>query len=204
VGAERWLATAQVALLRGEWVDPALGRTTVGNCALTWTDGLAHLKPSTRARYLNIYEVHIRPRWGEVQLVRITHGEIAAWLAKLLRDGVAASTVRQVYRVLALILDLAVRDGRLPRNPAVGVKLPRADQVEKRFLTHAQVAQLAHACPPPSDLVVLVLAYTGLRWGELAALRKRDLNLLAVDCSGGTTSAAASSTGPLHRSGCRP
>src|SRR4051812_32999121 len=94
VEAERWLATVHVALLRGEWVDPALGRTTLGDWASTWSEGLGHLKPSTRARYVNIYEVHVRPRWGEVQLARITHGEIAAWLAERLGDGVAASTVR--------------------------------------------------------------------------------------------------------------
>jgi integrase len=67
-------------------------------------------------------------------------------VAKLVADGYAASAVRQVHRVLSLMLDLAVRDGRLPRNPATGVRLPRAAKGEPVFLTHTQVEQLAEAC----------------------------------------------------------
>src|SRR4051794_31587935 len=119
------------------------------------------------------------PKWGSVPLAKVSHGEIAGWVGALSRNGAAPSTVRQTYRVLALILELAVRDGRLTRNPAIGVKLPAPHRAEKRFLTHRQVATLAKACRPPYDLVVLVLAYTGIRWGELAALRVQDVDLFA-------------------------
>ena len=77
----------------------------------------------------------------------------------------------------------AVRDGRLPRNAAAGVSLPRVHASEKRFLSHAQVRTLADAAGDPFDVVVLVLAFTGLRWGELAALRVRDVDLTAVGCT---------------------
>ena len=62
----------------------------------------------------------------------------------------------------ALMLDLAVRDGRLPRNPATGVRLPRAAKGEPVFLTHTQVEQLAEACID-YELFVRVLAYTKMR-----------------------------------------
>jgi integrase len=84
--------------------------------------------------------------------------------------------VRQAHRVLSLALDLAVRDGRLPRNAAAGVRLPRGAKRTKRFLSHVEVAQLAEACGP-YGLLVQVLAYTGLRWGEVAALRVQDVDL---------------------------
>jgi hypothetical protein len=48
---------------------------------------------------------------------------------------VAPATVRFVHRVFSLILELAVRDGRIPQNPAAGVRLPRIDRAEKRFLS---------------------------------------------------------------------
>ena len=83
-------------------------------------------------------------------------------MAKLVADGNAASTVRQIHRVLSLMLDLAVRDGRLPRNPATGVRLPRAAKGEPVFLTHTQVEQLAEACID-YELFVRVLAYTKMR-----------------------------------------
>ena len=79
--------------------------------------------------------------------------------------------------MFSLMLDLAVRDGRLPRNPATGVRLPRAAKGEPVFLTHAQVEQLALACPG-YELFGRVLAYTGMRWGEATAVRVRRLDLL--------------------------
>ena len=88
--------------------------------------------------------------------------------------------------MLSLILNMAVKDGRLARNVATGVNLPCPSKEAQRFLTHAQVEALAEACARPSDvskhrrhdecenqtyrLVVLFLAYTGVRFGELAAL----------------------------------
>jgi integrase len=68
------------------------------------------------------------------------------------------------------MLDLAVRDGRLPRNPATGVRLPRAAKGEPVFLSHAQVEELALACPG-YELFVRVLAYTGMRWGEATSVQ---------------------------------
>ncbi len=79
--------------------------------------------------------------------------------------------------MLSLVLALAVRDGRLARNPAVGVPLPRAVRGEQVFLTHAQVEELANAAGR-DRLAILFLAYTGVRYGEMAALRLRNLDLL--------------------------
>ena len=78
-------------------------------------------------------------------------------------------------------MQLAVDDGRIPANPAVRLKLPRQSKSHKKFLTHEQVAALADAveAKPAGEgygLLVLVLAYTGLRWGELSGLRVRDLD----------------------------
>jgi integrase len=78
--------------------------------------------------------------------------------------------VVKVHRVLSMVLAYAVRSRRLVSNPAEGVTLPRVTPAEKRYLRAEQVADLADAAGP-GRLVVRLLAYTGLRWGELAALR---------------------------------
>ena len=61
-------------------------------------------------------------------------------------EGLSASRTRQVYHVLTSMLDAAVRDGRLARNPAAGVDLPRLPTTDRRYLTHAQLADLAEYC----------------------------------------------------------
>jgi len=75
------------------------------------------------------------------------------------------------------MLDDAVKDGRIIRNPAAGVELPRIVTRERRYLTHNQVAALADAAGE-YGLLVQVLAYTGLRWGEAAALRVGRVDVL--------------------------
>jgi integrase len=94
--------------------------------------------------------------------------------------------VRYIHRVLFLVLELAVRDGRLSRNPAAGVRLPKVATAEKRFLSREEVFQLADAAaeyPIPEvgrqyRTLVLVLAFCGLRWGEVAGLKVKRLDLL--------------------------
>jgi integrase len=91
-------------------------------------------------------------------------------------QGLSASRTRQSYHLLTSMLDDAVRAGKLARNPAAGVDLPRLPTSEQRCLTHEQVAALATAVGNDS-LIVLLLSYCGLRWGELAALRGRNVDL---------------------------
>jgi integrase len=176
VHAQRWLAAVEVSKSRGQWLDPKLGRVTVGEWSQTFAEGLAHLKASTRERYLLGIRAHIVPTFGSVPLSRVAYTDIARWVQALTDQGLAPATVRYAHRVLALLLDSAVRDGRLPGNPALGVRLPRVLQADKRFLTVEQVNGLALHAEPYGTLIRL-LAYTGLRWGEAAALRVRRVDL---------------------------
>jgi integrase len=121
--------------------------------------------------------VHILTRWGAVKLADVTHEQIAGWIAELRCSGLSASTVRQIHRVFSLVLALAVRDGRLARNPADGVPLPRATRGEQVFLTHDRLDALADAAGR-ERLVIFFLGYTGVRYGEMVALRVRNLDLI--------------------------
>jgi integrase len=73
-------------------------------------------------------------------------------------------------------LDAAVRDRRLHSNPARGIKLPKKAKKRRVYLSHKQVASLAAECRSHGTLVSF-LAYTGVRWGEAAGVRARDVDL---------------------------
>lgn len=118
----------------------------------------------------------VLPRWAPVRLADVAHSDVQAWVSQLGRTA-APATVAKNFRVLSLILALAVKDGRLARNPADGVNLPRVTVAERRFLSHAQALALASEAGQ-YRLVVLTLAYTGMRFGELAALRVGRLDLM--------------------------
>jgi integrase len=90
----------------------------------------------------------------------------------------SATTVLRAYGVLAAILDVAVKDRRISVNPARGVNLPRKTSKEHVYLTHPQVVTLAENAGEAHRALVLLLAYTGLRWGEAIGLRVKDLDIL--------------------------
>ena len=129
-----------------------------------WPDGLyTTLKPSTAERYRSVVRHHVVPKWGRWRLSSISHSDVAAWVSELSQQGLRTGSVRQVHRVLSLILDAAVLDGRIGRNPASTVRLPRIVRADPRFLTADDVERLARAAAPHTGLV-LVMAFTGLRF----------------------------------------
>ena len=113
--------------------------------ATAWLALQVQLKPTTMVRYEVALRCQILPRFELVPLSRITHSDVSSWVQSLTDEGLAPATVRYAHRVLSLGLTAAVRDGRLVRNVAEGVPLPRVVAIPKRFLTHDQVQALADA-----------------------------------------------------------
>ena len=130
--AERRLTEVEASKLTGSYVDPRAGQVSVGVWAERWFDVQVQLKPTTRARYRSILDVHVIPRWAEVDLARVRHADVQKWVAELAQER-SAATVRKVHRVLSQVLGSAVRDGRLVRNVAEGVALPRVQSKERRY-----------------------------------------------------------------------
>lgn len=178
--AVKFLAEMETSKTRGAFVDPNRSKMTVKAWAERWLDGKVNLTQTTRDRYSSIITAHIEPRWAGHRLAEVQHSDVQKWVSELTETH-AAATVTKIHRVFSQILGSAVKDGRLGRNPAAGINLPRIREPEKRFLTHGQVEELADACGqvfPPYALIVRFLAYTGLRWGEMAALRAGRLDWL--------------------------
>lgn len=173
--AETYAASVSNDMRTGSYIDPAAGRITVGEWLDLWLGALGHLKASSRVRTVGVVEKYVRPRWGSTPLSAVTHAEVQRWVSDL-GQTLSARSVHKVRGTLLQLLSWAVRDGRLARNPAEDIRLPRSPLTDHRYLDHASVAMLAKECGD-YGLVVRFLAYTGLRWGELAALRVRRVDL---------------------------
>ena len=177
VDAQRWLDSVTTAVSTGLYVDPSLSRVQVGDWAHKWLETKTNLKPTTRRDYESLLQAHVVPRWGSMTLAEVKHEDITSWLADLSARRLSASRVRAAHVALSQMLKLAVRSGRLARNPAEYVPLPRVHRADKRYLTHDEVDALADAAGEFRP-VILFLAYTGVRFGEMAALRVGRLDLL--------------------------
>jgi hypothetical protein len=181
--AERFAAAVEVSKMRGEYVAPSSARVNVGELGQAWLDRQrGHLKPSGYAPMETAWRMRVQPRWGTVALGDIRPTAVQQWISDLGRGTphtkpVGASVVKRTHDVFSGILADAERDNLIARNPAAGVKLPRTTRKRPVYLTHQQVAALA-AASGEYEGMVLLLTYTGLRWGEAIGLRIRDLDML--------------------------
>jgi len=136
-------------------------------------------KESTRTMYAAITRRHIiGRRIGTTPIGALRPRHVEGWLADLKAEGLSESTCRNGYAILRAILDTAVRDQALGRNPALAVKRPRVAHHEARFLTPDELRTLLDAADGSRYApLFLLLAHTGLRRGEALALRWPDVDL---------------------------
>lgn len=180
--AKDWLAQTEVSKSSGKFISASAGRVTVGELAGPW---LAHKKAiRKRSSYDALdgaWRTHVEPRWGSVRISNVRATDVKAWIAELAASR-SATVVIRCAGVLGGILDGAVDDGRLAKNPARGLELPKKVRTaRRRYLTAEEVEDVARAAAetaPMYRLVVLLLAYTGLRWGEMAALTTESVSPL--------------------------
>jgi integrase len=181
--AERFANTVEVAKLRGEYVNPADARASLDGLGQAWLERQkGHLKPSGYAVMETTWRVRVQPRWGRVALGNIKPTAVQSWMTELGQGtedvkAIGAASVKRAHHVLSRILADAVRDNLIPKNPAVGLTLPRTKRKTPVFLNQQQVTALAVEAGEYGTLVLL-LAYTGLRWGEAVGLRVGDLDLV--------------------------
>jgi integrase len=133
---------------------------------------------STRARDESIWACHIEPAFGVMPLAKIRRSDVAAWVVEL-REDLAPSTVTRCLVVVKKCFSDAVAEGLIAASPALSVKPPRPDHIERRFLTLDELNRIEAAMARRWRIVVPFAACTGLRIGELAALRTADVNLAA-------------------------
>ena len=136
-------------------------------------------KASTKENYAGIARTHLAvgPLRGS-RLDRLRPSDVEALVMAKRAAGLSDSTVRTIYTVLRALLDSAVRDGLLARNPAAAVKRPTVERKEARALTRPQLlAVLGAASGDRLEALWMLMAGTGLRRGEALALNWRDVDL---------------------------
>jgi len=175
--AVRWKREQERAMERGEWIDPALSSITFAEWSQHWIAAKTDISASTKRGYLTRLNTHLLPAFGHNKLTSITHNQIGQWIAREVSNGAGAVVVKRSHGVLRQILNAAVLDGRLNRNPAIGVPLPRTKSKEKKALGFAQLRALAEEVTGYKTLI-LFAGTTGLRWGEIAALKCKDVSIL--------------------------
>ncbi len=121
----------------------------------------------------------VLPHLGPMPLSNVQPATLRSWVAELDAGGAyAPATIRKAYQLASAALGAAVAGGLIPKSPARCVGLPKAEHHEMRLLAGHEIAALADAIDPRYRALVLCASYTGLRFGELAALRIERVDFL--------------------------
>ncbi len=175
--AQNWLNDHTSAIVTGTYVAPSAGTVTVGQMHGQWLNMQGHIKETTKATRASAWATHVRDVWEDVAVADVQTSAVRAWVSSLKEAGSAAATIENALGVLRMVLTLAVEDRRISRNPCDNVKAPPRKHSQRAYLSHKQVEELASGLTR-YGLVVRFLAYTGLRFGEMAALRVQDFDML--------------------------
>ena len=176
--AKQWLdAEITAKVVTGTYVPPRAGVLTVAEVYTSWSASQGHISAKTALTRKSAWGSRVEPQWGSIAVADVKTAAVRGWVAKLKSEGVGVPGIENAFGLLRQVLGAAVEDSRIPRNPCDGVKLPKRQHASRGFLTHGQVVALAAAVERDPTAVRLV-ASTRLRWGEMAALRMCDFDML--------------------------
>lgn len=173
--ADDWLAEKQTEIRRGEWRDPEAGAVSFRAYADKWVEerGLA---PLTQDLYRYLLDKHLFA-FAESDLDEITAPRVREWRTERLRATGAKTITAKAYRLLKAVMETAVDDELIQRNPCRIKGGGKEKAVERRIATVPQVDALANAVGMRWRLMVYLGAYGPMRPEELAGLRRRDVDL---------------------------
>lgn len=187
--AEAWLRTTLEEARRGVLPGMVLTGATFSDAAAEWLRYIEHdrrRKPSTVGGYTSIVNRQLLPAFGEMALESITSGAIESWVKSLSKT---ASTQTKALVLMHGIFQRARKVWDLPVNPVADVeKPPLTRSGDLQVFSPEEVWALVRAAASERDAALfLTAAFTGLRMGELLALRWRD-----IDFAGSTVRVCAS------------
>ena len=173
-----YLSVMETNLLRGEWIDPKAGRETFGAYGKRWLAHRPDLRPSTRELYEALWRKWLEPAFNDVPLAAMTPERWRTWYVEQITQHPGSTRPGKAYRLARSMLNTAVEDGRIKVNPC-HVKGAGSEQAPERPIAMPdEVAKLAKAIDPKYQAMVLLGAYCSLRFGELAGLRRKRIDLL--------------------------
>lgn len=179
VAASRWLSTVDADLTRGGWVDPRAGQVSFARYSAQWLALRTDLRPKTRELYAGLLRRQLVPSLGHLELGRISPSVVRAWLSDLNGpEGPGQATAARNYRLLRTIMNTAVADGHIVKNPCQVKGAGTEHSPERPIANVAQVHALADAIGPRFRAAVLLASFCSLRRGEILGLRRSDVDLL--------------------------
>ena len=152
-------------------------RLTFGKYADKWVERRT-LKPRTRAHYRSLLDAHLIPTFGDLPLTHISSAAVKEWHALM---GPTRPALRaHCYALLRTILNEAEQDELISRNPCHIRGAGNSKRVHKvKPASLDELSTLVNAMPERLQAMTLLAAWCGLRFGELAELRRQDVNTKA-------------------------
>lgn len=173
---DAWITTTEADKLRGVAVDPRKAKVTFRDYANEWLSKRSALAVRTVETYRYLLDDYLLPTFGDRSLGGFNPSDVRAWHA-----GEAAEhsvTAAKAYRLLRSILNTAVTDEIIVRNPCRVKGAGVEKSSERPVASVAEVEALANAVPVYLRTIVLLAAWCQLRRGELLGLRRRDIDVL--------------------------
>jgi integrase len=179
--AKRYGEAQEAAVRERRWIDPAAGQITLDDYLAKWFP-VQELALRTREKYEGYQRNHLTPRWGNTALADIDPLDVDEF-EKSLKAKLADSTVDGIMGLLRMALADAVFDKRISASPVRPSRRRRGkrEQSEARVGIAVQlevVEQVRRRLPASEALMILIAAFTGMRWGELIGMRRRYLVLM--------------------------
>jgi len=115
--AEVWLTRKEAEILDDDWIDPDAGEVPLCEYGATWIDERPGLRPKTVTLYRYLLRSHIAPYFLAMTVAGLKLAAVRRWHKKLLDNGVSPVTAAKAYRLLRAIMNTAVDDGLIRRNP---------------------------------------------------------------------------------------
>lgn len=183
--ARAWLSLRQAEIVRKAWEPPEAAeqkpaKETFNEYAPQWLDARLvdgrPLKQRTREHYEALLKEHIYPTFGTLPLTSITSEDVRVWHAKL--DKTTPTLRAHCYSLLRAIMGTAASDGKIGVNPCVIRGAGAARRVHKiRPASVDELATVTKEMPEPYQAMILLASWCALRFGELAELRRMDVDL---------------------------
>jgi len=155
-----------------------------------------HIEASTKAGYPSYLSRHFYPYFGNRPMGNILPSHVQEWVTSAAANGLSAASIRKYHMMLHSVFRRAVRDRVIIFNPCEETELPKVIARRARTLTPQEYRRVVDAVPQAHRLMVTTAIETGLRWGELIALRPRHLDslrgLLTVEETNRRSAAAGS------------
>lgn len=174
-----WLLSQRDALKRGMLVEA--DKITVSDFIDRYmSDVAAHtLRPKTFESYEYIVRLHIKPEIGNVRLSQLKPDQLQALYTLKLNQGLSRRTVQYIHAVLHRSLKQALRWGLVSRNVADLVEAPTVKRVSPRTLTVDEIKKFLEEVKNDRLYPLYVLAFTGMREGELLGLMWEDIDFFS-------------------------